>query len=276
MLIGCLPGERVCLLAPFTAFRTFVRIRCDLVHRIPKGMSFIEAASLPTSFLTAWVSLHQVSRLRKDESVLIHSGAGGTGQAAIPLAQNVGARIFMTLGTPEKKQLLIDHYNLPESNIKYSRDTTFVSDILNSTSQRGVDVVLNSLPGDRLISSWECIAPFGRFVWIGKRDIDSHKSLPMPPFAENATFIAIDLKLIAKERPSIIRESLRTTYTLIDKGELRPARPLHIFPIGEIVKGLRYIQGGQSAGKIVLEALPDLIVPVYLLAHLSFARPLLT
>lgn len=90
---------------------------------------------------------------------MIHAGAGGTGQAAIQLAQSISAEFFVTVGSKKKKALIMEEYEIPKDHILYNRDTTFVHQIRAMTSSRGVDAVLNLLAGDSLFASWNCVAP---------------------------------------------------------------------------------------------------------------------
>ena len=187
------PGDRVMALTS-GAFSARVRTHDQLIARIPGNLGFTEAAKIPTIFVTAYHALIEIGRLDHGESVLIHAAAGGTGQAAIQIAQHVGAEVYVTVGSSTKKKLLIETYGIPESHIFYSRDSSFSEGVKYRTSGRGVDVVLNSLAGDGLRASWELVAPHGRFLEIGKRDILAHESIPMFKFADNVTFSAIGTK----------------------------------------------------------------------------------
>ena len=158
-------GDRVASLSTNT-YRTFARSPVECVVKIPDSMSFTEASCLPLVFATAWYSLCDVARLQPGESVLIHAGAGGTGQAAIQVATYLNAVVYVTVGSDAKKKLLMDTYGIPEDRIFYSRNTSFAQGIMRVTANRGVDVVLNSLAGDGLLASWECVAP----VCIHTRD----------------------------------------------------------------------------------------------------------
>ncbi|RDL41700.1 Thiolase-like protein [Venustampulla echinocandica] len=256
-------GARVCGCYPNT-YQTFARAPEDCVVAISDNISFVEAASLPTTFATVYHGLHELARMEKGESILIHAASGGTGQAAIQLALHFGAVVFVTVGTEEKKQLLIDLYKIPEEHILYSRDNSFAKGIKRLTQGRGVDVVLNSLSGEGLKASWECIAPFGRFIEIGKKDIQSHSHLPMSPFAENVTFSAIDLATMAQQRPALIKKVLIPIIELVELGKLSPANPLQSFGLGDIEKAFRHMQGGKNSGKMVIEFSDDAKIPAVL------------
>ena len=164
------PGDRVMTWTP-GSFRSFVRSPQAMCARIPEGMSLGTAASLPVVYSTAYYALYEVARIRKGETVLIHCAAGGFGQAAIILAYHLGAEVFATVSSNTKKQVLINELGVPEDHIFNSRDDSFVSGIMRMTNQHGVNVVLNSLAGEALQNSWRCIAWFGRFVELGRKDI---------------------------------------------------------------------------------------------------------
>ena len=150
------------------AYSTFSRCLATSVSAIPDDMSFESACTIPVVFCTAYYALMDLGRLEPDDKVLIHAAAGGVGQAAIILAQMVGAEIFATVGSPSKKQFIMEHYGISENRIFYSRDTSFGPAIRRETNGKGVDVIINSLAGDILRETWECLAHFGRFVEIGK------------------------------------------------------------------------------------------------------------
>lgn len=247
-----LPGDRVCG-GMLGCFRTYSRCDARLVTRIPQELSFVEAAALPVTYVTAWHSLTELARIQKGESVLIHSASGGTGQSAIQVAQYLGAEIYVTVGSDEKKKLLVDLYRVPEDHIFYSRNASFAQGVMRMTHGRGVDVVLNSLSGDLLVATWECMAPFGRFVEIGKKDIDSHARLPMFPFSRNVSFAAMDAAAMSEERPALFRKSLLAVMDLVVTKKLCAAQPLHIYPVSEVEAAFRYMQGGKNTGKTVVE-----------------------
>lgn len=102
-------------------------------------------------------------------------------------------QIFATVSTKAKKQFLVNTFHLDPDNIFNYRESPILPGIMKQTSNRGVDVVLNSLTGDLLHNSWAAIAELGRFVEIGKRDILDSGKLSMELFARSATFTAFDL-----------------------------------------------------------------------------------
>jgi NADPH:quinone reductase-like Zn-dependent oxidoreductase len=117
----------------------------------------------------------------------------GLGQALIQIAQDIGAEIFATVGSAAKRQLLVKQYAIPVDHIFNSRDLTFAKGVMRMTKGSGVDVIVNSLEGESLRRTWECIALFGRFVEIGVRDILANSRLDMAPFSKSATFASVHL-----------------------------------------------------------------------------------
>ncbi|KAI0543496.1 putative polyketide synthase [Xylaria curta] len=245
-------GDRV-VACRMNSFRSLVRCPRTHVVKIPDSLSLTDAASLPTTFVTAWQCLNERARLRAGETVLIHSAAGGTGQAAVQIAQYLGAIIIATVGTDDKKKLLMEQYDIAPDHILSSRDTSFARGVMRLTGGRGVDVVLNSLSGEGLTASWECVAPFGRFVEIGKKDIIASNALPMAQFARNVSFSAYDLSEMLLDRAEQAGAALEQVLTLIEQKKMRPAHPLQLFSAGDLEKAFRALQSGKTMGKILVE-----------------------
>ncbi|CBF75165.1 uncharacterized protein ANIA_03887 [Aspergillus nidulans FGSC A4] len=220
-------------------------------------MSFTEAAALPVVFSTVYYALTHIANIQLGETKLIHSATGGTGQAAIQIAKLRNAEIFVTVGSEEKKKLLMELYQIPPERIFDSRNASFAKAIRRVTGGRGVDVVLNSLSGDLLVSSWECIAPFGRFLELGKKDILSNHDLPMRQFERNASFHAIDLNEARKYRPELLQRLQREIGSLMASHTVTPPRPIHVYPISEVEQAFRYLQHGKNTRKTVIEIRGD-------------------
>lgn len=255
-------GDRVMALIPGGGWANLVRVPWTQVCRVPDAMTFEEAASVPVVWVTVWHSLVTAGQLRKGESILIHAATGGVGQAAILLAQHLGADIYCTVSTPEKRDMLTDTYGIPASHIFSSRDVSFADDVLKATNGRGVNVVLNSLAGPLLEASWKCVARFGRFLEIGKRDIQANKSLPMRVFQEAVSFAAIDVIHLMNDRGEVVFEALTQVMDLLDKGSIRAVTPITKYTISDIQSAFRKMQAGQHRGKIVVVPSPGDRVPV--------------
>jgi NADPH:quinone reductase-like Zn-dependent oxidoreductase/SAM-dependent methyltransferase len=256
------PGDRAVAFS-LNAYQNFVRTKECLAVAIPETLSFVESASIPINYSTAYRALVEIARLKKGESVLIHSAAGGTGQAALQLALHIGASVFATVGSKEKKQFLISHYNLDPARIMSSRDTRFRDSIYGLTHGAGVDVVLNSLSGELLDASWECIAPYGRFIEIGKTDIRERSSLNMGRFSANTLFASVDLAAMIRDCPEMAGRLLKDAFSwIIDNKTM--LYDISTYGVDRLESGFRHLSSGLSHGKIVIEIESDALVQVCL------------
>ena len=245
-------GDRVCGMAK-GAYASSVRVKDWMMVSMPPDITFSEAASFPVVFCTALYALLEMGRLCEGETVLIHAAAGGVGQAAIMVAQDVKAEIYATVGSPEKRSHLIETYGIPEDHIFSSRDISFARSLMEKTSQRGLDVILNSTAGEILHQSWRCLAPLGRFIEIGKRDIVQNANLEMDKFADSVSFISVDLGVLLETKLQLMKRILRDVMELCQRKTVRPITPIKTLPISELSQGMRTMQGGKHMGKVVVE-----------------------
>ncbi|CAG8024491.1 unnamed protein product [Penicillium nalgiovense] len=203
--------------------------------KLPQGLSMADAATMLTAY-----------------SVLIHSACGGVGLAALQVCQAVGTEIYATVGNDRKVAHLMENFGLPRERIFNSRNTSFQPDLMRATAGRGVDVVLNSLSGNLLHASWECVAKFGRMVELGKRDFISHGTLNMSLFEANRAFLGVDLAQVCKEIPEVLKSTLATFSDWYRQGKIGPIHPVKVFDAADIVSAFRYMQAGTHLGKIVV------------------------
>lgn len=255
------PGARVCAMTP-GAYANITRVPQHRVAEVPDSLGLMEAATLPVVFCTAHYALTDIGRLCEGESILIHAAAGGVGQAAIMLAQKVKAEVFVTVGSLDKKSLVMETYGIPENHIFSSRDGSFLQELMTMTGQKGVDVVLNSTAGDLLRQSWRCLAPLGRFIEIGKRDIVQNSHLEMEKFLDCVSFSAIDLSVMETSKPQLFKRILTDVVNMYRDNSIHRITPITVYPISEIQKAMRQMQSGKHTGKIVIKATGDSIVQV--------------
>ena len=238
---------------------------------VPATMPLDTAASIPVAYTTAYYSLVTVANLQKGESVLIHSAAGGLGQAAMMIARHIGAIIYVTIGNSKKKSFIMSNFSIPEKHIFSSRLTTFSSGIKRLTSGKGVDVILNSLSADTVRESCACIAKFGRFIEVGKKDASVNARLEMEMFGRHVMFASVDLAFIYTERRLLFKKLLGDVFKLLEEGAVGQIRPIEVMPLDDIEAAFRLMQTGKHMGKIVLKAEPTTQVKVCLLSPFSYA-----
>ncbi len=240
-------GDEVLAFTP-AAMASHVVTDARFAVRRPPGMSAAEGASIPSVFMTAWYALQHLARLQKGERILIHSAAGGLGLAAVQLAQSVGAEVFATAGTPEKRELL---RSLGIKHVMDSRTLAFADEVMRATGGEGVDVVLNSLSGDAIARSMEVLAPDGRFLEVGKRDIYDGRALDLSQFRRRLIYAAIDLVGLREQRPALCSRLLREVVEQMASGALRPVQH-KAFPVSRASDAFRDMAQGQHVGKLVV------------------------
>jgi len=240
-------GDTVTAVSP-NSLASHVLVPETLAAYFPNHLSIQEAASIPVAFVTAWYALEHLARIQKGESVLIHSAAGGVGLAAVEIARRAGAEIFATAGTEEKREYL---RSLGIQHVMDSRTLAFTDEILHITGGRGVDVVLNSLTGEAVARGIAALAPCGRFLEIGKKDIYENRQIGLLPFRKNLSYFAIDLAWMAEGRPEVIGNVLREVLQHFQDRSLH-AIPINTFPVSRAVDAFHLMAQGRHTGRIVV------------------------
>lgn len=245
------PGDRVAALGQ-GCLATSVLLQAALVARIPNDMTFESAATVPICFATAIHSLIDVGRLRRGQSVLIHSACGGVGLAAIQVCRMLGVQVYLTVGNTNKVEYLTEQLGVPHEHIFNSRNGSFVEGLMRETSGRGVDLVLNSLSGELLHESWKCVARFGTFVELGKRDIQGAGRLDMLPFLDNRSYHGVDIAQFVSEQPERMSDVLARFFHFHGEGLLQSIQPVAVFEAGKVAQAFRHLQNGDHVGKVVI------------------------
>lgn len=259
--------EVVCILQQKkkAAFPSRVVVECSSTAHKPAGLSFREAASLPLVFLTAYFSLVEVARLQRAQWVLIHAAAEPVGQAAIMIAQNLEAKVLVTVSSAEQRAMITEKYGIPVKRIFDTSDmSSFRASVLSATQSHGVDVVLNSLDGPSLQQSFNLVAPLGHFVEIGKRDAKANSNLEMRPFDRSISFTSVDMDLIMEHKAADVHRCLREILRLVETRAVAPVHPIVSYALGDVLEASRLLQqSGQGfIGKVVLSVDQNERVPV--------------
>ncbi len=266
---GIAPGDRVMAFAPASLGSQAVTLS-HAVLRIPDGMSFTAAATIPVAFLTAAYALGHLAHLERGERVLIHGAAGGVGLAAIQYARHRGAVVFATAGSETKRALL---RSLGVDAVMDSRSLGFADDVMRLTNGEGVDVVLNSLAGEAMERSLAVLKPFGRFLELGKRDFYENTPVGLRPFRHNISYFGIDADQLPTRRPTVAAKIFAEIAGLLQHGAVRPL-PHRVMGFSDVVDAFRLMQSSGHIGKVVLAPtdIPDVIASAATFA----ARPDLT
>lgn len=241
------PGDNVFGLAVF-GLATHTLARAADVRKMPKGLSFEQAATIPVVFMTAWYALKTVARMKAGEMILVHAGAGGVGMAAIQIAHHLGAEVIASAGSTTKRALL---KTLGVKHVIDSRRGDFAESVMELTNGRGVDVVLNALAAEAIPMGLSCLAESGRFVEIGKRDIYQNSRIPLWSLRRNASFHVVAMDAVFAGDEEQTRELMAEITGLVDKGRLTPL-PFRSFPASRIDAAFRLMAGGKHTGKVVV------------------------
>ncbi len=231
------------------SFSNRVLTRTNAVAAIPEHIDFEAAATIPCTFFTVYYALHHLARLQPGEKVLIHGAAGGVGIAAIQVAQWLGAEIYATAGSDEKRDFL---RLLGVEHIYDSRALDFAEQILAQSSDgRGVDVVLNSLAGEVINRNLRVLKPMGRFLELGKRDFYENTHIGLRPFRNNISYFGIDSDQVMQECPELTHRLFTEMMALFDQGILHPL-PYTRFDANHVEQAFRYMQQAKQIGKVVV------------------------
>ncbi|MEM7125057.1 MAG: SDR family NAD(P)-dependent oxidoreductase [Chloroflexota bacterium] len=239
-------GDRVMGLGPVEgSFASYLTVSASQMTLIPERLSYADAATVPMAFLTAWYGLVERANLQPGERVLIHAASGGVGQAAIQIAQAIGAEVIGT-ASPGKWETLRQQ---GLSHIMNSRTLDFADEIMQLTDGQGVDVILNSLNGEFIDRSFDVLSPQGRFVEIGKIGIWSHEQVAA--YSPRAAYHPFDLGEEMAKDPTLQTRLWEAITTHFLSGALQPLAQT-TYPAQEAVAAFRYMQQAKQIGKIVL------------------------
>ncbi len=240
---GLAVGDRV--MGLFTgAFGPVAVADRRLMVRIPDRWSFIEAASVPIVFLTAYYGLVDLARLKAGERLLVHAAAGGVGMAAVQVAEHLGVEVFAS-ASPGKWGVLRS-LGFDEAHIASSRSLEFKQRFLDATGGGGVDVVLDSLAGEFVDASLQLLASGGRFIEMGKTDIRDPGEI-----AERYPGVSYRAFDMTEAGPGRIQEMLNEVLALFERGVFE-LLPLTAWDIRRAPEAFRFMSQARHVGKIVL------------------------
>ena len=243
-------GDEVCALAPGGGYAEYCVAPAGHCLPPPKGLSLLEAASLPENAFTVWHNVFERGRLAAGETILIHGGTSGIGYTAIQYAKAFGAKVITTVGSDDKaafcRKLGADHA------INY-RTADFVAEVAAITGKRGVEAILDMVGGDYLARNLRCAAVDGRVVIIAflrgsKVEVDW-----MPIMLKRLTVTGSTMRASPSERKVAIAASLRErVWPLYAAGKIAPV--VHrVFPLAEAAQAHALMESSKHVGKIMLD-----------------------
>jgi NADPH2:quinone reductase len=216
---------------------------------VPKGLSMIEAASLPETFFTVWSNVYDRGRLKAGETLLVHGGSSGIGVTAIQIARAMGNRVLATAGSDDKCAACV---KLGADKAINYRTQDFLAEVQSATGGKGVNVILDMVGGDYVPKELKCLAEEGRLVFIAflrgpKTELDINEVM-----RRRLTLTGSTLRPRPVEFKGAIAASLREhVWPLIEAGKIKPVI-FKTFPLAEAAEAHRLMESSQHIGKIVL------------------------
>ena len=246
-------GDEVCALTPGGGYAEYCVAPAGHCLPPPKGLSLLEAASLPENAFTVWHNVFERGKLAAGETVLIHGGTSGIGYTAIQYAKAFGAKVITTVGSDDKaafcRGIGADHA------INY-RTGDFVAEVATITGKRGVELVLDMVGGDYIAKNLRCLAIEGRLVIIAflhgsKVEVDW-----MPIMLKRLTVTGSTMRASPADRKVGIANALRErVWPLYETGRAKAV--IHrVFPLAEAAAAHALMESSQHVGKIML-AMPS-------------------
>lgn len=251
-----LEGRRVFGIVNKAGMATYVAADKALLWEVPKGWSLEEAATVPIVYGTCLYALVVIGRMTPGETILIHAGTGGIGQAAINLALHAGCRVLATCAPHKKKVLLEKFPELDERDIGNSRDCSFYEMVMDRTDGRGVDLVLNSLAEEKLRFGLLCLAVGGRFLEIGKYDLSNNARLDLRDLSAGRSFHGIMLDKMFDADIEVKLELRNLLLQYINSGAIKPIMRT-IFDMSEQTAAFKLMASGKHLGKVLLKIRPE-------------------
>ena len=242
-------GDKVCALVHGGGYAEYCVTPEVQALPIPKGLSALEAASLPETFFTVWSNVYDRGRLAPGESLLVQGGSSGIGVTAIQMAAAMGNRVFATAGSDEKCAACVKLG--AEKAINY-RTQDFAAEIKASTGGKGVNVVLDMVGGDYVPRELKSLADEGRLVFIAslggaKAEIDIFEIQRRRLFITGSTLRPRPVEF----KGAIARNLREKIWPLIEAGKIKPV-VYKSFPLAQASEAHRLMESSQHIGKIVL------------------------
>ncbi|HXZ51211.1 MAG TPA: NAD(P)H-quinone oxidoreductase [Burkholderiales bacterium] len=242
-------GAGVCALAHGGGYAEYCAVPEVQALPVPRGLSTVEAASLPETFFTVWSNVYDRGRLKPGETLLVQGGSSGIGVTAIQMAKAMGNRVLATAGSDEKCAACV---KLGADKAINYRTQDFQAEVLAATGGKGVNVVLDMVGGDYVPKELKCLADEGRLVFIAflrgpKTELDINEVMRRRLVLTGST-----LRPRPVEFKGAVARSLREhVWPLIEAGKIKPVI-FKTFPLARAAEAHRLMESSQHIGKLVL------------------------
>lgn len=243
------PGDRVCALTPGGGYAEYCVADARHCLPVPRGLTMLQAAALPETYLTVWANLFDRARLRAGQSVLVHGGSSGIGLTAIQLAREFGATVYATVGNAEKAQACVRAG--ARRAINY-REEDFSAVIATATEGRGVDVIVDMVGAPYVQRNIASLALEGCLVQLAFLEGSRFEFDAMPVMLRRLTLTGSTLRARTPEQKAAIAASVHErVWPLLEQGRCLPV--IHeVFPLARAADAHRLMESSRHIGKIML------------------------
>lgn len=243
-------GDAVCALTPGGGYAEYCTAPASHCLPVPRGLSLLEAASLPENFLTVWSNVFSRGRLKPGESVLVHGGSSGIGLTTIQLAKVFGSTVFTTVGTDAKGEAC---RALGADVVINYRRQDWVAEVRAQTGNRGVDVILDMVGGTYVDGNLRSLAVDGRLVQISFLQESKVLIDAMPILIRRLTWTGSTLRpQSVEEKAGLVRSVRENIWPLLESGSVRPV--IHAtFPLSAASAAHQMMEESKHIGKIMLQ-----------------------
>jgi NADPH2:quinone reductase len=242
-------GEKVCALTHGGGYAEYCAVPEVQALPVPKGLSLVEAASLPETFFTVWANVYDRARLAPGETLLVQGGSSGIGVTAIQMAAATGNRVFATAGSDEKCAACV---RLGAAEAFNYKTQDFEKEILRATGGKGVDVILDMVGGDYVPKELKCLAEDGRLAFIAYLRGPKTELNIDAVMRKRLTISGSTLRPRSVEFKGRVARNLREKiWPLIESGRIKP-EIYKTFPLEQAADAHRLMESSQHIGKIVL------------------------
>lgn len=246
---GLKVGDRVCALVAGGGYAQLCVAPVGQCLPVPKGMSDVEAASLPETFFTVWSNVFDRARLQPGETLLVQGGTSGIGVTAIQLAKALGATVIATAGSDDKCQACL---KLGADHAINYKTQDFAEEAKKLTGGAGVNVILDMVAGAYVAREVGCMAEDGRLVIIAVQGGTKSEFNAGLVLRKRLTITGSTLRPRPVEFKAAIAQALKTrVWPLLESGAIKPV--IHsTFPVAQAAKAHELMESNQHIGKIVL------------------------
>lgn len=251
-------GDRVCALTPGGGYAEYAVADARHCLPVPRGLSLLQAAALPETYLTVWANLFDRARLQPGQSVLVHGGSSGIGLTAIQLAAEFGATVYTTVGNEEKAQAC---RQAGARRAIHYRTEDFAAAIAEETAGRGVDVIIDMVGAPYIERNIASLALEGCLVQLAFLEGSRLQFDAMPVMLRRLTLTGSTLRARSAEQKAAIAERLQAqVWPVLEQGRCLPV--IHAtFPLAEAAQAHRLMESSRHIGKIMLVARDDAANP---------------